>query len=61
MVETMYYAVRDKEFYVETAIGIMRIENMFQASCFADVSELIKFMQSYDIFEFEIYAVIKNN
>ena len=59
MVETMYYAVRDKEFYVETAIGIMRIQNMFEASCFANVTELIEFMQSYDIFEFDIYAVIR--
>jgi hypothetical protein len=55
----MYYAVRDEGFYVETAIGIMTIEHMFQASCFETVDELIEFMQSYEIVDFEIYQVTK--
>jgi hypothetical protein len=58
-VDTMYYAVRNEGFYVETAIGIMTIEHMFQASCFETVDELIEFMQSYEIVDFEIYQVTK--
>ena len=57
--DTMYYAVRDDAFYVETAIGIMTIQHMFQASCFETVDELIEFMQSYEIEDFEIYEVTK--
>jgi hypothetical protein len=59
-VYTMFYAVsKDDFFYVETALGIMTIGDMFQASCFETVEELMDWIESFDIEDYDIYEITK--
>ena len=56
---TMYYAVRNKEFYVEGAFGITTTVDMFEASCFSTMEELMDWIESFDIEDYDIYEITK--
>ena len=55
---TMYYAVQDKQFFVESAIGLQKVDSPFEASCFDSAQELIEWLEDvHQVFDFDIVII----
>lgn len=57
---TMYYGVQDNQFFVESAIGLQKIDSPFQASCFESAQELVEWLEDeHEVFDFTIVSIIE--
>ncbi len=55
---TMYYGVQDKQFFVESAIGLQKVDSLFEASCFESAQELVEWLEDeHEVFDFTIIQV----
>ena len=55
---TMYYAVQDKQFFVESAIGLQKVDSPFEASCFDSFEELIKWLKDeHQVLDFDVVLI----
>ena len=54
----MYYGVQDKQFFVESAIGLQKVDSLFEASCFESAQELVEWLEDeHEVFDFTIIQV----